>query len=81
MVPGVRRKKIPQQKYQKKTLHKRLKQRIMKQIKYEIAGESGGQEKHKAEEVCERDYKKLEGVGKRARKPKSHHYHKTCDGD
>ena len=36
------------------------------QIKYEIAGESGGQEKHKAEEVCERDYKKLEGVGKRA---------------
>ena len=51
------------------------------QIKYKIEGKSGGQEKHQAEKVCEIDYKKLEGVGKRARKPKSHHYHKTYDGD
>ena len=51
------------------------------QIKYEIAGENGRPEKHKTEEVCERDYKKLEGAGKRARKPKSHHYHKTYEGD
>ena len=36
------------------------------QIKYKITGENGEPEKHKTEEVCERDYKKLEGVGKRA---------------
>ena len=32
MIPGVRRKKMPKQKYQKETLHKRLRQRSMNKL-------------------------------------------------
>ena len=36
---------------------------------------------HKTEDVCERNRRKLKEVGEIAQKPKSHHYHKTYDGD
>ena len=47
VVPGVRRKEIPQKKYQKETLHKKAQAKKYEQIKYEIAGESGEPGKHK----------------------------------
>ena len=52
-------------------------------MKYEIAEskeEVAGSEAHKTKEVYERNRRKLKGVGK-SRKPKSHHYRKTYDGD
>ena len=54
VVPGVRRKKIPQQKIPERDSTQKAKTENYEQIKYEIAGESGGPGKHKTEEVCER---------------------------
>ena len=55
MVPGVRRRKIPQQKYQKKDSTQKAQTENYEQIKYEIAGENEGPKKHKTKEVYERD--------------------------
>ena len=55
VVSGIRRKKIPQQKYQKETLHKKAQAKKSEEIKYETAGESEEPGKHKTEEVCKRE--------------------------
>ena len=63
-IPGIKRKKLSQERRQKRTLHKKFRQKTKEEgssnsLKAKVSG-SGA---HKAEDVCGRNRRKLKEVG------------------